>query len=681
MKILTLVLLLLHIVPASAQVMQEGESIAVESPDKKLLVKFALTPQGEPMYRIRFGGKTVIAPSVLGLEVKDERLSAGFRVDKIDRRTIDETYPLVAGKAATARNQCNELVVRLKPISVKRRSMPASRNLTLYFRAYNDGAAFRYELPTRAASGAATPAEIAEMVEELTTFALAPQDTCWALQLGSFTSSYEKEFDKIPVSKLSDTAIAGLPLTLSLANGLTACITEAALKNYAGMYVAGSTAGAKENAALLRVRLSPLPQVPSQPSQVLGDKKICVKTPLPMMTPWRVVMVAEQATHLLESNLVLNLNPPSMVKNPAWIKAGKCAWDWWSDQLVSKQKAGMTTAMIKYYIAFASDYKLDYMMIDAGWCGAFDDLTADITKPIAAVDMPEVLRYAKEKNVGILLWLNWKTVAGRVREAFALYQQWGVKGVKIDYMDRDDQEMVGFYHSVLDTAAQYELLVDFHGAYKPTGERRTYPHFVTSEGIMGQEYTKWSDRITPVHNVTIPFTRMLAGPMDYTPGAFRSVAPDKFKAQFTAPVVMTTRAHQLAMFVVYESLLQMCCDAPDAYRNEPAAEFIKAVPASWDETKAVAGDIGKFIVMARRSGSRWFVGAMTDWNARTVRVPLTFMDGKKYRATLYTDGAGALNSKNRNEVRIRTRSVSASDTLTIEMPSGGGGAVEFVPEK
>jgi alpha-glucosidase len=334
----------------------------------------------------------------------------------------------------------------------------------------------------------------------------------------------------------------------------------------------------------------------------------------------------------------------------------------------------MNDATFEHFIDFAAEFGLEYVLIDAGWYGSHRDIGADITTSIPGMDIPHLVAYGRERGVGILLWLNWQNLRNVMDGAFALYEEWGVKGVKVDYMNRKDQEIVAFYHGVLAAAARHHLTVDFHGAYAGSGEERTWPHFLTREGIMGLEYLKWSDRVTPRHNVTIPFTRMVLGPMDYTPGGFRNVTIEEFAPRYMAPVVMGTRGHHLAMYVVYDSPLQMLVDYPDAYRGEPGAEFLKVVPVTWDETHVLDGAIGEFVVVARRSGDDWYVGAMTD-QPRTVEVPLHVIGEGEFEATVYGDTDETALAP--TALGISTRTVTSAGSLTLDLVRGGGAAVHL----
>jgi alpha-glucosidase len=293
--------------------------------------------------------------------------------------------------------------------------------------------------------------------------------------------------------------------------------------------------------------------------------------------------------------------------------------------------------------------------------------------------MPELLRFAKDRGVRLWLWLHWSHADKQYEEAFALYEKWGIAGVKIDFMQRDDQEMVNWYHKIVKKAAEHHLLVNFHGAYKPTGFRRTYPNLMTREGVLGNEYNKWSKRVTPEHNCTLPFTRMLAGPMDYTPGGFLNRSKDKFKTNVKPTQVMGTRCHELAKFVIYDSPLRCVCDNPSNYENQPGLEFLRVVPTVWDDTKVLNGEVGKYITMARRSGQSWFIGAMTDCQERTLEIKLNFLGRGKYAAHIFADAPDS--GENAEKLVEDKRVVTAKDKLTVKMASGGGFAVYLKPEK
>jgi len=465
--------------------------------------------------------------------------------------------------------------------------------------------------------------------------------------------------------------LIALPLLAEVPGTGWVAVTEADIENYAGMYL---RKGEARNG--LRAELSPR----------IDNKTIAVETDAPVTTPWRVLMIGDEPGRLVESNIVLNLNPPSKIADTSWIKAGKSAWDWWSGEAAPSVsfKTGMNTATMKHYIDFASASRFPYMLIDAGWALANRKsptdyaAVADITKIDPQIDMPELLRYAKEKNVRIWLWSHWSSVDKYMEQAFPLFEQWGIAGVKIDFMDRDDQQMTAWYRHVAELAAQHHLMIDFHGAFKPDGLRRTWPNVVTREGVMGKEYLKWSGRTTPVHNATLPFTRMLAGPLDYTPGAFGNVTRAEFEARDKEPMAPNTRAHELALYVVLESPLMMVSDFPEHYAGQHDFEFIKQVPVTWDEVRVLGGRPMENITVARRSGKDWYVGSITNWDARTVKVPLSFLGEGKYTAEIYADAADA--GTHATHTEFTKQAVDRGTVLDVKMAPGGGNAVWIHPE-
>ncbi|MFL6275328.1 MAG: glycoside hydrolase family 97 protein [Blastocatellia bacterium] len=651
---------------ASAQ--SENLPLKLLSPDGQLEVMVALNSEGAPVYSVSYRNQPVIVPSTLGLEFKQGGLlSKNLRVTATRRDAHDETYSLVVGKARQARDHYNELVILLEE------ARAPQRKLDLIFRAYDDGAAFRYRLPAQAAL---TDFEIAA---ERSQFRFPTDLPCWALQRDSFSTSYEGEYDRLTLNRISTGAIIGLPLVVQMRDeATTVALSEADLDDYAGLYFTGLN-----NGYGVQSRLSPRKDDAgiSVRGHAKGDG---------FRTPWRVVMVASQPGKLIESLLILNLNPPNAIGDASWVRPGKAAWDWWSGPVAQGVKqVGMNNETMKYYIDFASEFGLEYMLIDAGWYtpvawGPNADLKADITKTVPAINLPELVEYARSRGVGVWVWLNWVPANNQMDTAFPYYEKLGIKGVKVDFMDRDDQEMVAFYHRILKTAAAHHLMVDLHGAYKPTGLARTYPNYITQEGVMGAEYNKWSARVTATHNLTLPFTRMLLGPMDYTPGGFRNATRQEFKIQNTGPQVMTTRGQQLAMYVVYESPFACVSDSPDAYRNQPGSAFLKVVPTSWDETRVLGGEIGQFIVIARRRDQVWYVGAMTNEQAREVQVPLDFLGSGTYHLAGFVDGVKPTDVRRLTETvtggrLLTTGRRNGADHLRIKLASGGGCVLRFEP--
>jgi alpha-glucosidase len=647
--------------PARAQA-ATSTPLQLDSPGGNARVELSLDDEGRAHYAVAWRGQPLLLPSPLGVQLGDDRIERGLHVVDVRRSEADDTYELVAGKARQVRDHYRQLEVDLADAH--------GRTLGLILRAYDDGVALRYRLPR--------PARGDLVVREDLTGFLFPRDyACWALNLGRFGTSHEGEYDPIAASKLRPTQLIELPLVCGSGEGTPSfAIAEADLDNYAGLYLSGRGDGRLG----VEARLSPRLDTPQLAVRLPRDEVASSGH----LTPWRVLMLGDSPGALVESNLVSSLNPPTSISDTSWIRPGKTAWDWWSGGLAPDvANAGMNTATIKRYIDHAAALKLEYMLIDDGWyVGSTSDgrynADADITRPVPALDLPAVIAYARERGIGIWLWAHWKSLEPRMDEVFAQYRDMGIKGVKVDFMDRDDQEMVAFFHRMTRSAAEHQLMLDLHGAYRPTGLNRTWPNFLTQEGVLGAEYNKWSRRITPTHNLTLPFTRMLLGPMDYTPGGFRNMTPEQFQVSFAGPRVMGTRAHQLAMFVVYESGLQMVADSPDVYTDgkgglAPGADFLSLVPARWDETRVLAGEIGEYIIVARRSGRDWYIGAMTNETPRTLKVPLDFLPAADYRGTLWRDGDSP------TDVRREVLRVDAHNrTLELHLSGGGGAALHLV---
>jgi len=608
-------------------------------------------------YAVEFHGKQLMDKAGLGLEIAGQPvLGPGMRKTGEQVNSVDESYAIPVGKTSTVRDHYNAARADFEDA--------AGRRLTIEVRVFDDGAAFRYIVPDQPAL------KQIKIAHELTEFTYVKDAITYPLILDGFQSSWEDEYQQRMVGGLHPDWLIGMPLLAEEPGLGWVAITEANIDNYAGMYLRKG-----EGRKSVRGELSPR----------VDELGVAVEATTPVTTPWRVLMIGDEPGRLIESNIILNLNPPSKIADTSWIRAGKSAWDWWSGQAAPSVtfKTGMNTATMKHYIDFASASGFPYMLIDAGWAVAPrtgpEDYTAlaDITKVDPEVDMPELISYAKQKNVKIWLWSHWTSVDKYMDQAFPLFEKWGIAGVKIDFMNRDDQWMVGFYHRVVESAATHHLMIDFHGAYKPDGLRRTYPNLITREGVMGKEYSKWSARVTPTHNTTLPFTRMLAGPMDYTPGGFGNSNLEKFVPRNYMPMVLGTRAHELALFVVFEGPFQMVADYPEHYQGQKDFDFIKQVPATWDEVRVLSGRPMENITLARRSGKDWYVGSLTNWDERNVKVPLSFLGEGEYVAEIYADAPDA--AKEATHATFSTKTVNRNTVLDVHMVSGGGNAIWIHP--
>jgi alpha-glucosidase len=630
----------------------------ITSPNEAVELVITSSQAGGPAssslkYRISYRGQPVIVDSTLGLEIEGQPLSGQWKQVGVKANEGDETYQVPAGKSNPIRNR-----YRSMHIDYVEDGGPG-RMLLIEARAYDDGVAFRYLLPEQ------RDLHEIRVTRERTEFRFAKDAMTYPLVLRNYTTSYEDEYQRRALSGLHPEWLIGLPFLAELPGVAWVALAEAHIENYAGMYL-----GHGASPFALEARLAPRPDNP----------KAAATGRTPFQTPWRVVMLGREPGRLIESNILLNLNPPSAIADTSWIKPGKTSWNWWSGNYAESVsfRPGMNTATIKHYIDFSFEARFPYMLIDAGWAarrarGTPDDITA--VNP--SIDMPELLRHAKAKNVKLWLWAHWTSIDRQIDDAFPLFEKWGIAGVKIDFMDRDDQIMVDWYHRVLKKAAAHHLMIDFHGAYKPDGIERTYPNLMTREGVMGLEYLKWSARVTPVHNCTLPFTRMLAGPMDYTPGGFLNVTRETFVPRNRQPMVMGTRAHQLALFVVFESHLQMVSDYPERYRGEKDFAFIREVPASWDETRVLSGQPMRFIAVARCSGEDWFLGCLTDWDSRDLELPLDFLREGRSVAEIYLDASDA--GERPTHTEIQKKEVSRTTKLMVHLAPGGGAAVRIRP--
>jgi alpha-glucosidase len=587
--------------------------------------------------------KPVVNTSPMGFEFKDEPVMSGnFAILDQSQKSFNENWiPVVKSKHAQIVNNYNELQLILKE-----KSGPM-RQLELYVRVYNDGAAFRYKLLRGDKVGDR------QIVKELTTFNIPGDPRAWIVEYKGYASSNEAEFFEHPLSYLNEKSVAGMPMLMEYGNKCWVAITEAKIDNYAAFYI-----GTNGTTNQLTTKLVPVPGEPENGVKVRFNDEV--------YTPWRVLMIGETPGTLIESEIIQNLNDPCAIKDPSWIKPGMSAWDhWWSGEV------NMEMPVIKQYIDLASEMGWPYMLVDWQWYGKFNNAEADITRWAPQINMPEIIEYAESKNVKIIVWLYSSDVNRNAayKKAFPLYEKWGVAGIKIDFMDRDDQQMVNWYHDIIRCAADNHLLVDFHGAYKPDGIIRTWPNMITREGVMGNEYYKFSNKMSPEHNVKLAFTRMLAGQMDYTPGGFVNVTKEQFKQQ-TPALVWNTRTAELSKFVIYESPLTVVCDHPDNILNQPGADFLKIVPTTWDDIKFVGGYPGDYVAIAKRSGDKWFLGVMNNSVGKTVELNTDFLPAGNYEAETWADTKNS--DKEPKELKKSNQVVKSGGTLKITLAKNGG---------
>lgn len=662
-KVLTFLLVSLFSISPVCRAAGEGvqEPLTLASPDDNLQLTFKLGEHGRPLIDVKYRDVHV-ATGAMGLEFADSgRLSQKLKLVSVQRASRDEMYAIPVGKASSARDHHNELVVSLQE------RQPPHRKLDLAFRAFDEGIAFRYLIPKQEA--------LREFIltDEHTLLTFPENPKAKALPLRSYTTPYEWYYETKTISQLGADQLFGLPMLLEHPKKVWCAITEANLTDYAGTYLFRFDG----EAATFASKLSPLP----------GRKdgaKVVGKTPFG--SPWRVIMVADNPGRLIESHLVFHLSDPPAIKDTSWIKPGKTTFPWWNHYVLEGVdfEPGVNTATMKHYIDFCAEQGIPYHSLDGldiAWYGGPINPKGptDITKAAPSIDLPEVLRYAKQKGVRLRLWMHWKALKPQIDEAFALYEKWGIEGVMVDFMDRDDQEMVRFYHEMAEKAAKHHLTLTLHGAYKPTGMERTWPNVLTYEAALNQEYNKWQPPgvkgTPPEHNLDIAFVRMLAGPLDYHQGGMRNVLPENYRFRDVAPPVQGTRGHQLAMYIVYQNHLPMMADHPAAYRGQPDLPFLVDVPANWDETRVLHAELSRCIVVARRKGDAWYLGGMTASKEQELDLPLSFLGEGSFKTEVYLDdpASGAASVKRRHET------VSATDRLHVAMPASGGFAARLMP--
>ena len=618
-----------------------GQIISVKSPDKNIIFNF--NNNEKLSYSLTYKNRTIIGNSRLGFEFKDEQpMEGNFAVLDQSVKSFNEIWiPVVKSKHAEVINNYNELHLILNEKS------DPGRHMELFVRTFNDGAAFRYKLLRGAKAGDR------QIVKELTTFNIPGDPKAWIVEYGNYSTSNEAEFFEHPLSYLTEKSIAGMPFLMDYGNNCWVAITEAQIDNYPAFYI-----GTNSVTNQLTTKLVPVPGEPETGVKARFSDEV--------FSPWRVLMIGETPGTLIESEIIQNLNDPCVIKDPSWIKPGMSAWDhWWSGEVK------MEMPVIKQYIDLASEMGWPYMLVDWQWYGKFNSPEADITKWAPQIDMPEIIEYAKSKNVRIIVWLYSSDVNrnSAYKKAFPLYEKWGVAGVKIDFMDRDDQQMVNWYHDIIKCASENKLMVDFHGAYKPDGIIRTWPNMITREGVMGNEYYKFSDKMSSDHNVKLAFTRMLAGQMDYTPGGFLNVTREQWKQQVPA-LVWNTRAAELSKFVIYESPLTVVCDHPDNILNQAGADFLKVVPTVWDDIKFLGGYPGEWVAIAKRSGDKWFIGVMNNSSAKTVELDMSFLPAGTYEMEAWSDTKKS--DSEPKDLKKSATTLKSPSILKVTMAKNGG---------
>lgn len=640
-------------------VAQKTKSYSVASPDGANVIKI---DAGDKLtWSVSNKSQAVLAASSISLQLTTgEMLGDKASVTSAKTDKVATTINAINYKKKVIQDNYNQLILNCKG------------DYGIIFRAYNDGVAYRFFIKKKG------------MIEVKNEEASFNFDNDYNVLLPyvrdlrgkeQYVQSFEALYTKQKLSQVYKDSLAFLPLLVDMNNGKKVVITDADLEEYPGMYLKGATTGTG-----LKGDFAPYALEEKQGGfnklnmMVTKRADYIAKVEGTRSFPWRVVIISNNDAELLNSDMVQKLASPPRLTDYSWVKPGKVAWDWWNDWNITHVdfRAGINTPTYKYYIDFAAANKLEYVILDEGWSNNIDLMQLD-----PRINLQELIDYGKQKGVGIILWASWSAITEKMEQAFAKYSAMGVVGFKIDFMDRDDQKLVSDLYKVTKRAADYKLMVDYHGMYKPTGIQRTYPNVVNFEGVKGLENNKWTPNDdVPTFDCSIPFIRMVAGPLDYTPGAMRNATRSYFRPNNSLPMSQGTRCHQLAMYVVFEAPLQMLADNPTAYMKEQeSTDFIAAVPTTFDETVALTGKVGEYVAIARKKGDTWYVGAMSNWTARDVELDFSFLGAGTHQAVVFKDGINA--DRDATDYKKETISISPNQKLTIHLAPGGGWAARI----
>ncbi|MCK0135737.1 glycoside hydrolase family 97 protein [Arenibacter sp. S6351L] len=633
-----------------------SQNFKINSPDKN--IELNIEVDGGISWSASLDGNILIKEAKIGM---DFSTGEDFGVNsRVKDHTIEEfssmIYPAIPHKDAEIKDEYVQLAITFKG------------QYQLKFRAYNDGVAYQFIDKNKRGRN---------VISEKAMFTFPEGAKSFFPQEDSMYSHNERSYlDKL-VTDITTDEFCSLPVVFTT-DKAKVLITETALHDYPGMFMRGN-GNTSVDAIFPKFVLEAVDDKaqPDRNQTITTEADFIAKVSGNREYPWRVFIISNDDRTFVESNLSYQLSRPQAIKNTDWIKPGKVAWDWYNANNIYGVdfKSGLNTATYKYYIDFASANKIEYIILDEGWTKS----TTEILDFNPDIDVVELIRYGKEKGVDIILWTLWKPLQANLVEILETYKSWGAKGIKIDFIQRSDQYVVNSYEQIAKECARLELLVDFHGSFKPSGLRRVYPNVINYEGVKGSENNKWSKDVTPEHNVTIPFIRMAAGPMDYTPGAMSNRQKANFGISGKRPMSMGTRAHQVAMYVVYEAPLQMLCEAPSRYYQEQeTVDFITQIPTIWDETIVLHGAIGDYIAVARRKGDKWYIGAMTDWTSRDLELDLSFLKEGNYKMEVYRDGINA--NRYAEDYKIDTMEVNRESKIMAKMaPGGGWSAIIAVP--
>lgn len=640
----------------SLTVFINAKNIEIVSPDSQLKMVVEIT--NAISYQVFYKGKEIIKPSVIGIQLKDKNLTENLTVISTKTSKSNKTIKPLYGKVNNLSDKYNEIIINFKG------------NYSLIARAYDEGVAYRFVTNI--------DRDIVIENEEFNVNILDDPAVIYQ-ETDNYTSWELMHIDYASVSSIQDNKKAITPVLFSMPGNVKVVIAESDVRDYPGMYLIKDSDGFHANFA----------QYPDSTalgswgfvSVVQRTRSYIAETNGKKEFPWRIIIATDDDKSLLTNELIYKLATPQALTDVSWIKPGKAAWEWWHDALLPDADipSGMdnrNTVLYKHYIDFASENNLEYMMIDAGWSDIFD-----LSKVNPKVDIQEIIDYGKSKNVGIFLWCVAMALTDNADKYMEMMSKWGVVGIKVDFFDRDDQQAMKWYETIAQKAAKYKLMVNFHGCSKPTGLHRMYPNIVNYEAVRGGECSKWDLTANPKHHVTFPFTRMLGGAVDYTPGAMRNCSPQLFRPTDPGlPSAQGTRCHELAMFVIYDQYLAMLCDSPSEYRKDMnTMKFLSEVPVTFDNTIILDAKVGEYIITAKQKGNEWYIGGMTDWKARNFTIDFSFLPAnKKYTAEIYRDGPDA--NLWATHYILETKQVNSNTKLSYPAASGGGIVMRIYPD-
>ena len=665
MKTKSLIICILLIL--SSNIVLSQKTYNLESPQKN--INITISADGDILkYSVTHDNTPIITDSPISMELNDGKiLGANPIVRSYDIENVNETIKSVLYKKETIIDNYNELILNFKG------------NYSIQFRAYDDGIAYRF------ITKFSKPIIVKK---ENITYNFDDDYTAYIPYVNpskghgdnisrQFFNSFENTYSITPISEMENDKLAFMPILISLKDNKKVVITEADLEDYPGTYLTKN----KNNKNSIVGMHANYPKVEEQGGYnnlqyiVKEREDYIAKVQGAREFPWRCMIISENDKELLNNDMVYKLASPSRIEDESWIVPGKVAWEWWNAWNIKDVdfESGINNETYKHYIDFASEYGIEYVILDEGWAV---NKEADMFNVIPEIDIYELVEYADNKGVGIVLWAGYYAIERDMEEICKYYSELGVKGFKVDFIDRDDQKAVNFYYKMAETAAKYNLIIDFHGAYKPTGLNRTFPNVLNFEGVYGLENLKWNQNIDLVtYETTIPFIRMLAGPLDFTQGAMRNANRDNYRAVWTEPMSQGTRCRQLAEYVIFESPFNMLCDSPSNYRDEDeCAKYITEIPTVWDETIALDGEVGEYVIIARRSGDRWYVGGITNWEDREIEIDLSSLNLKHNQATEFRDGVNANKIAEDYSKNIITID---NNTYMVKMSKGGGFVLIF----